>query len=386
MTSNSISLTQELVRCPSVTPLEAGALHIVAGFLAARGFSCEWLNRGEVSNLYVRRGQASPHLCFLGHTDVVPAGDEALWSLPPFAAEVRDGKLYGRGVVDMKGAIGAYLAAIDAYLQTVSSELKGQLPGSLSVLLTTDEEGPALDGIQYVVEQFKTRGEKIDACLGGEPTNTQTVGDMCRVGRRGSLNAALSVHGKGGHTAYPHLARNPLPPLMSYLQKITAAPLDSGMLNFDPSYIEITSIDCANPVSNVIPAQASAKFNIRFNPLHSVESITHYLQESAKEIGLKYSLDIKGTGGPFFCQDEALQNLLREAATSVSGLIPDMSTGGGTSDARFMKDICPVIEFGLVNATAHQADEHIAVEEIYKLAAVYQQFIRNFLKVTDDSF
>lgn len=370
MIADPVLLTQQLVRCPSVTPVEAGTLGIVADFLAARGFFIERLDSGGVGNLYARLGKTSPHLCFVGHTDVVPSGDRAQWSVDPFAAEIRDGKLYGRGVSDMKGAIGAYLTALDGFLQENPSP-----KGSLSVLLTTDEEGPALHGVRYVVERFKARGESIDLCLGGEPTNVAHVGDTIKIGRRGSLNATITVQGKSGHVAYPYLAQNPIPPLLAYLQDLLSVPLDQGMLSFDPSHLEVTSIDVGNPTTNVIPAQASACLNIRFNPCHTGASLTQYLQDKAAQMEVPYTLDVRVSGEPFYCENEALQQSVYQAVQTVTGLAPAFSTSGGTSDARFMKDLCPVIEFGLINATAHQVDEHVAVEEIYRLVSVYRQTI-----------
>lgn len=377
--ADPVALTQTLVRCPSVTPLEAGTLVFVADFLAARGFSVERLDSGEVCNLYARRGNSSPHLCFVGHTDVVPAGDIIHWSVDPFAAQIRDGKLIGRGVVDMKGAIGAYLAAIDSYLQ------KNEFKGSLSILLTTDEEGSAIDGIRQVVAQFKARGEQIHACLVGEPTNVEKVGDTVKVGRRGSLNAAVTVSGKAGHVGYPHLARNPVNPLINYLQSLVSVPLDAGMANFDASHLEVTSIDVANPTRNVIPAEASAQFNIRFNPTQTQDSLTQYLHAKAEESGLNqegfsYTLQIQSSGEAFLCEDQTLQHLVCDAVLAVTGMTPTLSTSGGTSDARFMKDLCPVIEFGLVSATAHQVDEHIVVGEIHRLKAVYEEIMGRYFK------
>ncbi len=378
MAADPIFLTRQLLRCPSVTPAEAGTLAIVTDFLIARGFSVERLDSGDVSNLYARRGTSFPHLCFVGHTDVVPAGDITRWLVNPFAGEIRDGKLYGRGAVDMKGAIGAYLAAIDGYLQQTRLN-----EGSLSILLTSDEEGPAVDGIRHVVEQFKARGERIDICLVGEPTNEKKVGDTVKVGRRGSLNATLIVQGQAGHVAYPHLAKNPILPLLNYLQDLLSCPLDRGTANFDPSHLEITSIDVANPVTNVIPLKAIAKFNIRFNPLHTFESLTLYLEDQAVQTGLNkegfaYTLQVQGSGGAFLCEDKALQRLVSQAVLKATGLTPILSTSGGASDARFLKDICPVIEFGLVNATAHQIDEHISIEEVHRLKTVYQEIIGQF--------
>lgn len=378
MAADPILLTQQLLRCPSVTPMDAGTLAIVSEFLLARGFFIERLDSNDVSNLYARLGSNSPHLCFVGHTDVVPPGDLSRWSVDPFKGEIRDDKLYGRGVVDMKGGIGAYLAAIDAYLEQYSSPT-----GSISVLLTTDEEGPALDGVQYVVDQFKARREKIDACLVGEPSNTQKVGDTIKIGRRGSLNAAITVQGKSGHVAYPHLAKNPIKTLLKYLQALLQPPLDAGVANFDPSNLEITSIDVGNPTRNVIPMEATAKFNIRYNPLHTFKTLSQYLQDKAAECGLSrdgitHTLELKSSGDAFICQDKDLQTLVSEAVFAVTGLKPELSTSGGISDARFIKEICPVIEFGLVNATAHHIDEHISINEINILTNVYKEVLVRF--------
>jgi succinyl-diaminopimelate desuccinylase len=277
----------------------------------------------------------------------------------------------------MKGAIGAYLSAVDEHLQ------KNEVRGSLSILLTTDEEGPAIDGIRQVVAQFKARGEKIDACIVGEPTNVEKVGDTIKVGRRGSLNATVTVSGKAGHVGYPHLAKNPINPLLQYLQSLLSTPLDTGMAHFDASHLEVTSIDVANPTRNVIPLEASAKFNIRFNPIQTQGSLTQYLHNKAEESGLNqggfsYTLQIQSSGDAFLCEDQALHHLVCDAVPAITGITPTLSTSGGTSDARFMKDICPVIEFGLVSATAHQIDEQIAVDEIHCLKAVYQEIIERF--------
>jgi succinyl-diaminopimelate desuccinylase len=371
-TTNPISLTQQLIACPSITPAEGGALTFVADFLAARGFAINRLDCGEVSNLYARLGSTSPHFCFAGHTDVVPPGDISAWSSHPFSGELRDGNIYGRGVVDMKGAIAAFLAAIDQYLHQTP------LKGSVSVLLTSDEEGPAIDGVQYVVRQFKERGEQVNACLVGEPTSVERVGDTLKIGRRGSLNVTLTVRGKTGHVAYPHLARNPIPLLLAYLQSILYPSLDEGMANFDPSHIEVTSIDVANPTANVIPWQATAKFNIRFNPLHTPESLTNMLHAKASQMGLDYTLESRGAGGAFLCRNRDLTTLVSKAVASLTGKSPVLSTSGGTSDARFLKDLCPVVELGLINATAHQADEHCTVEDIQSLTTLYQEILKQF--------
>jgi succinyl-diaminopimelate desuccinylase len=370
--ADPVLLTQQLVACPSITPIEGGALAFVADFLVARGFTINRLDCGEVSNLYARLGTASPHFCFCGHTDVVPPGDSAAWSSNPFSGELRDGNIYGRGAVDMKGAIAAFLAAVDGYLHQIP------LKRSISVLLTSDEEGPAIDGIQHVVRQFKASGEQIDACLVGEPTSVERVGDTLKIGRRGSLNAVLTIRGKAGHVGYPHLAKNPIPPLMAYVQSLLNTPLDEGMACFDPSHVEVTSLDVGNPTSNVIPWQAIAKFNIRFNPLHTLDSLTSMLHTKAVQMGLDYTLEARGAGGGFLCHDPALTSLAGEAVASVTGKKPDLSTSGGTSDARFLKDLCPVIELGLINATAHQTDEHCNIEDIQSLTAIYQEILKRF--------
>jgi len=376
--TDPVFLTQQLIKFPSITPQEAGSLSFVSDFLKVRGFSIERLDLAEVSNLYARRGNTSPHLCFIGHVDVVPVNDLARWSVNPFAGEVREGKLYGRGAVDMKGGIGAYLSAIDDYLKENSLA-----KGSLSIVLTSDEEGPATQGIRYVVEQFKNRKEQIDACIVGEPTNTKEIGDTIKIGRRGSLNAILIVQGKTGHVAYPHLAGNPIPYLLDYLRMILSIPLDHGMPNFDPSHVEVTSIDVGNPTTNVIPAEITTQFNIRFNPLHTRESLAQYLHDKANQAGLtqngiSYTLQVQGSGEAFLCEDQALRSLVQNAVSAITGRTPVLSTGGGTSDARFIKDLSPTIEFGLINTTAHQVDEHIEVEKIHQLASVYQEIIARF--------
>jgi len=371
---DAISLAQDLLRCPSVTPDDAGCLDLVESWLNPLGFMCHRLPFGKVDNLYARLGTASPNFCFAGHTDVVPPSDPSLWKHPPFNAVIEDGILYGRGVVDMKGAIAAFVAAVADFLKTPSFR------GSISLLLTSDEEGPAIDGTCRVVEWLQSRKERIDACLVGEPTNPERVGQMIKIGRRGSLNACLTISGKAGHVAYPHLAKNPIPPLLAYLADLTAAPLDEGMEGFDPSNIEITTIDVNNPTSNVIPYQANAGFNIRFNPLHTDDSLTHFLRQRAQKITLPYDLAIRTSGEAFLCRDPDLQKCVSEAVQSVTKMTPIFSTSGGTSDARFLKDICPTLEFGLINATAHHVDECIAIDEITTLSHVYRKVLDEYFK------
>ncbi len=370
---NVIEITQELIRRPSITPLEAGCLDLMQAFLESHQFVCHRLKYGEVDNLYARWGDAEPNFCFAGHVDVVPEGDLSGWIADPFAGDIVDDVLYGRGAVDMKGAIGAFMAAAIDHIQVYPPK------GSISFLITCDEEGPAFNGTRKVLRWLKEQEETITACLVGEPTNPKRVGDMVKVGRRGSLNATLTVFGKAGHVAYPDLAHNPIPPLLSFLEQLIKHPLDKGMDHFDPSHVEVTSIDVGNRASNVIPEQAVAKFNIRFNPQHTGESLRDLLSDYVEQkISLSYDLALRVSGEAFYCPDSALQSLLRDSISHVCGHPPQFSTSGGTSDARFIKDICPVIEFGLINETAHQTNEQVAIAELIKLKNVYQEILRRF--------
>lgn len=368
-----IKLCQKLVQCPSVTPQDSGCLDIIEDHLRTLGFSCHRLSFENVDNLYARLGTAEPNFCFAGHTDVVPPGNLALWSTPPFEGTIKDQMLFGRGVVDMKGAIAAFMAAVSQHLS------QGALKGSISFLLTSDEEGKAIHGTRRVVDWLVERGEVISACLVGEPTNPTTVGEMVKVGRRGSLNAALTVEGKAGHVAYPELAQNPLSPLLSYLHDLDQIVFDEGYDFFDPTNLEITSIDVGNSTTNVIPSSGQARFNIRFNPHHSGKSLSELLRKKAESKLSKHTLDIQVSGEPFLRPDPLLQTCLKDGIQKVTGRATVFSTSGGTSDARFIKDICPVIEFGLVNATAHQIDEHIDLAEIYTLTSVYQEVLAHFM-------
>ncbi|HET6388340.1 succinyl-diaminopimelate desuccinylase [Hyphomicrobium sp.] len=383
--TDSVALAQALIRCESVTPDEAGALTLLQNVLEPAGFTCHRLVFSEpgtpdVDNLYARLGAGRPHLCFAGHTDVVPAGNEAAWTVPPFAGEVRDGKLYGRGAVDMKGCIAAFLAATMQYLH----HYNGLPRGSISFLITGDEEGPSINGTMKVLDWLKARDEVIDACLVGEPSNPNALGDEIRIGRRGSLNADLTVHGIQGHSAYPQIADNPVPKLARIIDRLSSAKLDGGTENFQPSNLQVTVISVPNTATNVIPGHAIAKLNIRYNDGWTRPTIEEWVRttvaSAADELDAKYDLKFSGTGDVFLTKPGPLVSTLKDAVKSVTGRTPALTTGGGTSDARFIKDICPVVEFGLVNQTIHQVDEHTSVADLEKLTEIYGRFISNFFR------
>jgi succinyl-diaminopimelate desuccinylase len=381
--TDPVALTQALIRCESVTPDEGGALTLLQNILEPAGFTCHRLIFSEpgtpdVDNLYARLGSGRPHLSFAGHTDVVPAGNEAAWTVPPFSGEIRDGKIYGRGAVDMKGCVAAFVAAALKYTHHYS----GLPRGSLSFLITGDEEGASINGTAKMLDWLKTRDEVVDACLVGEPSNPAALGDEIRIGRRGSLNAELIVHGKQGHSAYPQLADNPVPKLARIIDRLTTAKLDDGTANFQPSNLQVTVISVPNTATNVIPGRAVAKLNIRYNDLWNRPKIEAWIRETATraatEIDAKYDLSFSGTGDVFLTKPGPLVTTLRDAVKSVTGRTPALTTGGGTSDARFIKDICPVVEFGLVNATIHQVDEHTSIADLEMLTNIYGRFITNY--------
>ncbi|RZI45366.1 succinyl-diaminopimelate desuccinylase [Candidatus Finniella inopinata] len=386
-----ISLCQELIRCESVTPKDAGCLDIIEGYLKPLGFVCHRLPFGQndplaTDNLYARWGNSGPNFCFAGHTDVVPVGDLARWTVDPFGADIKDGRLYGRGTVDMKGAIAAFISA-------VADVIQNHQPGcSFSLLLTSDEEGPATFGTKKVIEWLKGRGEIIDACLVGEPTNPQIFGEMVKIGRRGSLNTKVTVTGKQGHVAYPHFAVNPIPALLGYLMQLLQKPLDEGTDHFMASNLEVTSVDVGNPVTNVIPNQASARFNIRFNSLHTGQRLVDYLQAVKEMVSKTFSPQLQWTlepvisGESFMSNHQGLQQAVVKAIETVTGLTPKLDTSGGTSDARFLKDICPVIEFGLISDQAHQIDEYLVIEDLTSLTGVYKNILcQSFLEPEDSN-
>lgn len=366
-----IELTQKLIQFPSITPAEAGCLDFIEEYLKKLGFVCHRLPFGDVDNLYARLGTSAPNFCFAGHVDVVSDIDASKWSFAPFSATIKDDILYGRGVVDMKGGVAAFLAASSQFVQS-------PFKGSISFLLTTDEEGPAINGTYKVLEWLQANNEILNACLVGEPTNPHKVGEMVKIGRRGSLNLHITVQGLAGHVAYPDLAKNPIPVLLNYLQAITLEPLDQGTLEFSPSHLEITSIDVGNLTSNIIPATATATANIRFNPLQSKIGLLNKLQKAASQFPLE--IDIKTNQGceAFMSTDQKLIDVVTRAVTEICEIPPCLSTTGGTSDARFIKDVCPVIEFGLVSATAHHIDEHIAVSELQTLRAIYLKILSHY--------
>lgn len=378
MTIDPVALTQDLIRCPSVTPADAGALGVLQRVLEGMGFTCtrlvfEEAGTDPVDNLYARLGTGSPNFCFAGHTDVVPVGDAAAWTVDPFAAEIINGKLYGRGTSDMKGAIAAFTSAVKSFL-----DRNGTPDGSISLLITGDEEGPSINGTRKVLDWMQAKGEVIDACLVGEPTNPRVLGDMMKIGRRGSVTATLTAYGAQGHVAYPHLADNPLPRLTKALSMLAESPLDEGTPHFQPSTLAITTIDVGNPASNVIPAKGTAKFNIRFNDLHTPKSLEAHIRDVLEEVGGTWDLKMAVSGEAFLTPPGALVATVAGAVTAVTGKTPELSTSGGTSDARFIKNFCPVVEFGLVGQTMHKVDEHVDVADIRTLAAIYDRVLADF--------
>lgn len=382
MTADPLPLAQALIRCASVTPADAGAQDVLAGALENLGFAVTRLRFGDIDNLFARLGTEAPHFCFAGHTDVVPEGAGA-WSAGPFAGELRDGTLYGRGACDMKGAIAAFVAACAAHLQSghlQSAHLQsGRGRGSISLLITGDEEGPAVDGTVRVLEWMAANGQVPDFCLVGEPTNPARLGEVIKIGRRGSLNASIAVHGIQGHAAYPQRADNPVHRLVRALAALTAAPLDAGTDWFEPSTLQVTSIDVGNPAANVIPAVARAMLNIRFNDRHSGASLTAWLRATLAQHAERFDLDVAVSGESFLTAPGPAVQLLRAAVQQATGIEPRLDTGGGTSDARFIARLCPVAEFGLVGQTMHQVDERVSVAELRALAGIYRAVLAAFL-------
>jgi succinyl-diaminopimelate desuccinylase len=364
-----LPLAQALIRCASVTPADAGAQGVLAAALEALGFRVTKLRFGGIENFFAERGDGGRHLCFAGHTDVVPAGD-ANWQFGAFEGVVEGGVLYGRGACDMKGAIAAFAAAAG------NADVAG---GRISLLITGDEEGEAVDGTARVLEWMAQRGKIPDFCVVGEPTCRTTLGDVVKIGRRGSLSAAITVNGRQGHVAYPHLADNPIHRLAPALAALAAAKLDDGTAWFQPSSLQITSVDVGNPARNVIPGQVRALLNIRFNDLHDAGSLQDWLTETVAAHVPDAGLQVSCSGEAFLTQPGAETDALVEAIRRETGVTPEQSTGGGTSDARFIAKYCPVAEFGLVGASMHQADEAVPVAELRKLADVYCGFIESFL-------
>ena len=378
---DGIALAQALIRCQSVTPIDDGALDIVESCLTRLGFATHRLPFGAVDNLYARLGEGAPFLCFAGHTDVVPIGDDAAWDYPPFEGRIVGDRLYGRGASDMKGAIAAFLAASAIYLKDQTAPPKG----SLGFLITGDEEAEAVNGTQKVLAWLSGRGEKIDDCLIGEPSNHLAMGEAIKIGRRGSINMDLTIYGKQGHAANPHLAANPIPAMAELLLMLDRYVLDQGTAHFMPSNLELTSIDVGNSARNVIPASCRAEFNIRYNDLHSAASLEKNVRDCAEQISadkenIDYALTCHHNGDPFLTQPCAFSDLVRDVVHQITGRKPELATSGGTSDARYIKDYARVVEFGLTTRTIHQVNEWAALDDIRALVDIYHRIIRHYFE------
>ena len=380
---NAVDLTSKLIRCESITPNSAGAIELLISYLEPLGFKCKKINFGEgiekVENLYARFGTKGPNICFAGHVDVVPTGDIKKWSMDPFGGEIKQGKIWGRGAADMKSGIAAFLSSVSNFL---SKEKDFEKIGSISFLITSDEEGKAINGTKKVVEWLEEKEEKITACIVGEPTNVSEMGDTIKVGRRGSFTGFLKVKGVQGHVGYPHLADNPINSLIKMLEPFVKIYLDEDTENFQPSSVMITSVDVNNNASNVIPGEVSATFNIRFNNLHTINSLKAMLKNQFNKITQNYEFNYYCNAEPFLTNDEFLKSTIEKAIKSVVKINPKQSTSGGTSDARFISKICPVVEFGLVGKTMHKIDENVDVDDITKLVSIYSFFLSNYFGVS----
>jgi succinyl-diaminopimelate desuccinylase len=377
--TDAADLTARLIRCPSVTPEEGGALVLLEDMLRAAGFEVHRVDRGDTANLFARWGaKGARSIGFNGHTDVVPPGDLGSWTHPPFSGHVEDGTIWGRGATDMKSGVAAFVAAaIDFVTQTPPD-------GAVILTITGDEEGPSKDGTIAILDWMTEQGERMDVCIVGEPSNPSEMGEMMKIGRRGSATFRIEARGVQGHAAYPHRARNPLHALTLYLNDLIAAPLDDGTDHFDPSGLQITSIDCGNPASNVIPETATAVVNIRFNDLHSGDSLTADLTRRARDIsdqtGVALTVQADISGEAFLTQPGPFVDLVRDVVAGQTGLRPELSTSGGTSDARFVKDHCPVVEFGLVGRFMHQVDERVPVAQVGQLKDIYQRILERYFE------
>ena len=387
---DAVSLLQDLIRCPSVTPAEGGALKLLEMVLSDLGFTVERITFSEdglddVENLYARYGNSSPHFMFAGHTDVVPVGDKASWTKPPFSGDIIDGEIYGRGAVDMKGGIACFIAAFSIYLDE-----NPDFDGSVSLLITGDEEGVAINGTDKLLKYAHDKGEAWDACIVGEPTNPEQLGDMIKIGRRGSLSARVTVDGIQGHVAYPHLADNPIRGATMMMTALMGTPFDEGTNEFPPTNLEVTTVDVGNKANNVIAQQAAFQFNIRFNNLWTEDSlrkeVAKRLDAAAHDLSLRkdkaatnYRIEFLNRVSPvFLTKDDRLTKALSNAIAAVLGAKPQSSTTGGTSDARFIKDYCPVVEFGLVGQTMHMVDERARVADVEKLTEIYHEFLKSW--------
>ena len=373
-----VALTAALVRCESVTPADGGAMDVLHGLLTESGFDCAWADRGGIRNLFARWG-AKGHarsFGFNGHTDVVPVGDVGAWSMPPFGAEVKDGVMYGRGTTDMKSGVAAFAAAAIDFVQDTPPD------GAVILAITGDEEGDATDGTTSLLEYMDKSGEVMSVCLVGEPTCPDTMGEMIKIGRRGSMTAWFTVTGVQGHSAYPHRAKNPLPPLMRLMDQLASHELDQGTDHFDASTLAIVTVDTGNSATNVIPAQSRATVNIRFNDMHSGDDLSAWLRAEADKVAAAYDVQIdmkvKVSGESFLTPPGALSDLIARAVRDETGVDPVLSTSGGTSDARFVKNHCPVVEFGLVGQSMHKVDEHVRIDHITQLKAIYGRILRDY--------
>jgi succinyl-diaminopimelate desuccinylase len=373
-----VELTARLIRCPSVTPDEAGALELLSAELSRAGFDCTRVDRGATSNLFARWGAkgATRSFGFNGHTDVVPPGNAEDWQFDPFGGEVADGRVWGRGACDMKSGVAAFVAAACAHVTETPPD------GAVILAITGDEEGPATDGTVALLDWMAANGEAMTHCLVGEPTCPDLMGEMIKIGRRGSLTAVIEARGVQGHAAYPHRARNPLPVLVGLLDRLARHELDRGSEHFDPSTLALTTIDVGNPASNVIPAMARAVLNIRFNDLHTGTRLTDWLRSMAEEAthgsGVELSVKTTVSGESFLTQPGPLSDLVAAAVRAETGVTPVLSTSGGTSDARFIQAHCPVVEFGLVGRSMHQIDENVEIEHIEQLTAIYRRVLRDY--------
>ncbi len=376
--SYAVDLAARLIRCESVTPAEGDALRLLADELGDLGFECIWLPFGDgaarIQNLYARRGDAAPHFAFAGHTDVVPAGDAAAWQHAPFSGTLADGKLFGRGAADMKGGIAAFVGAVRQFVARHPA-------GSISLIITGDEEGDAEFGTVKMVDWMRQHNHRPDLCVVGEPTNPHQLGDVIKNGRRGSLSCVLRVDGVQGHVAYPHLADNPIVRLLAMLAPVNGVTLDAGNAYFDASTAHVTTIDTGNKAGNVIPATVSASFNIRFNTEHKAEDLIGWLEEHFDRVGGSWQADWRVSAQPFVTPAGPLTDLMQAAISDVTGKNAELSTSGGTSDARFITHLCPVAEFGLVGQTMHKVDEHVLTDDIDQLTAIYLAMLSRFFEV-----
>lgn len=373
-----VALTADLIRCPSVTPEEGGALQLLQALLEEAGFACTRVDRGGVSNLFARWGKkgAARTFGFNGHTDVVPVGDEAAWTADPFGAEVREGRMYGRGATDMKSGVACFAAAAVDFVRQTPPD------GAVVLAITGDEEGDALDGTTALLDWMQAEGEVMSHCLVGEPTCPSTMGEMIKIGRRGSMTAWFTATGKQGHSAYPHRAKNPLPAMARLIDRLASHELDQGTDHFDASTLAVVQFDTGNGATNVIPAQCRAAVNLRFNDIHSGNSLSQWLRREAQDVSRMFDIiietEIKVSGEAFLTPPGELSDLVAKAVEAETGISPELSTTGGTSDARFVKDLCPVVEFGLVGETMHQVDENVPVEQITQLKGIYARILADY--------